>query len=170
MSAPTQLGMNLPRLEDCDPVELAVVFATAAHDGVKDRAGRPYILHPLAVAKIVRDGGGSEAEIVAAVLHDVVEDTDYTLDDIRTLFGDEVTDIVDAVTRRSDETRREYIVRAFTHPQGKRVKKADHTSNRDGDRRALLARIDPDAAASLDAKYARDDRYLADAGLSDACL
>ena len=85
--------------------ELAVVqkafdFANEAHKNVRRRSGEPYILHPIAVAKIVvNDIGLGYKSIAAALLHDVVEDTDYTVDDIRHLFGDKIASLVDGLTK-----------------------------------------------------------------------
>lgn len=77
-------------------------FAKAAHKGVRRKSGEPYILHPIAVAQIVCEeiGMGSTC-ICAALLHDVVEDTDYTYEDIATLFGTKVANIVEGVTKVS---------------------------------------------------------------------
>ena len=77
-------------------------FAKQAHKGVRRRSGEPYILHPLAVARIacVEIGLGSTS-ICAALLHDVVEDTDYTVEDIENLFGPKIAQIVDGLTKIS---------------------------------------------------------------------
>ena len=88
-----------------DPQELEIIqkafdFANEAHKGVRRRSGEPYILHPIAVAKIVVSNIGlGYKSIVAALLHDVVEDTDYTVDDLRSLFGDKVATLVDGLTK-----------------------------------------------------------------------
>ena len=75
-------------------------FAKAAHRGVRRRSGEPYILHPLAVAQIVcGEMGMGSTSICAALLHDVVEDTDYTRDDVANLFGEKVANIVEGVTK-----------------------------------------------------------------------
>lgn len=75
-------------------------FANEAHNGVRRRSGEPYILHPISVAKIVVDEIGLGCKsICAALLHDVVEDTDYTVEDIQRLFGDKVATIVDGLTK-----------------------------------------------------------------------
>lgn len=85
--------------------ELAVVqkafdFANEAHKNVRRRSGEPYMLHPIAVAKIViSDIGLGYKSIVAALLHDVVEDTEYTTEDIRSLFGDKIASLVDGLTK-----------------------------------------------------------------------
>lgn len=75
-------------------------FARQAHKGVKRHSGEPYIMHPLAVAKIVcSEIGLGSTSICAALLHDVVEDTDYTVEDIQNLFGDKIAQIVDGLTK-----------------------------------------------------------------------
>ena len=77
-------------------------FARQAHKGVRRHSGEPYIMHPLAVARIVcKEIGLGSTSISAALLHDVVEDTDYTIEDIRNLFGDKIADIVDGLTKIS---------------------------------------------------------------------
>ncbi len=75
-------------------------FANHAHKGVERASGEPYILHPLAVARIVcREMGLGSTSICSALLHDVVEDTDYTVEDIRNVFGDKIAQIVDGLTK-----------------------------------------------------------------------
>ena len=86
--------------EEMDVVQKAFEFANEAHKGVRRRSGEPYILHPIAVAKIVVTNIGlGYKSIAAALLHDVVEDTDYTVDDIRNLFGDRIALLVDGLTK-----------------------------------------------------------------------
>ena len=86
--------------EELDIVQKAFEFANEAHKGVRRRSGEPYILHPIAVAKIVVTNIGlGYKSIVAALLHDVVEDTDYTVDDLRSLFGDKVATLVEGLTK-----------------------------------------------------------------------
>jgi guanosine-3',5'-bis(diphosphate) 3'-pyrophosphohydrolase len=76
--------------------------AKEAHKGVRRRSGEPYIMHPLAVARIVsREMGLGSTSISAALLHDVVEDTDFTVEDIRMMFGDKIAQIVDGLTKIS---------------------------------------------------------------------
>lgn len=88
-----------------DDKEYAVVckafdFANEAHKNVRRRSGEPYILHPIAVARIVVDDIGlGYKSISAALLHDVVEDTDYTVEDMRNLFGDKIASLVDGLTK-----------------------------------------------------------------------
>ena len=77
-------------------------FANAAHKGIKRRSGEPYIMHPLAVARIVvKEIGLGSTSICSALLHDVVEDTDYTVEDIENLFGPKIAQIVDGLTKIS---------------------------------------------------------------------
>ena len=88
-----------------DEHELAVVqdafdFANDAHKNVRRRSGEPYMLHPIAVAQIVVDDIGlGYKSIAAALMHDVVEDTDYTVDDLRERFGDKIASLVDGLTK-----------------------------------------------------------------------
>ena len=77
-------------------------FANQAHKGVKRRSGEPYIMHPIAVAKIVcNEIGLGSTSICCALLHDVVEDTDYTVEDIENIFGPKIAQIVDGLTKIS---------------------------------------------------------------------
>ena len=86
--------------EELDIIQKAFEFANEAHKGVRRRAGEPYILHPIAVAKIVVSNIGlGYKSIVAALLHDVVEDTDYTVEDLSNLFGEKVATLVDGLTK-----------------------------------------------------------------------
>ncbi|WP_315352309.1 RelA/SpoT family protein [Phocaeicola abscessus] len=80
----------------------AFSFAKQAHKGVRRRSGEPYIMHPIAVAKIVcTEIGLGSTSICSALLHDVVEDTDYTVEDIENLFGPKIAQIVDGLTKIS---------------------------------------------------------------------
>ena len=75
-------------------------FAHQAHKGVRRRSGEPYIMHPLAVARIVcNEMGLGSTSICSALLHDVVEDTEYTVEDIRNMFDDKIAQIVDGLTK-----------------------------------------------------------------------
>lgn len=83
-------------------IERAFKFARKAHAGVRRRSGEPYILHPIAVAKIVsREMGLGSTSICAALLHDVVEDTDYTVEDIEQQFGPKIAQLVSGLTKIS---------------------------------------------------------------------
>ncbi|HOF55578.1 MAG: RelA/SpoT family protein [Prolixibacteraceae bacterium] len=90
--------------ERMEKVGKAFLFANAAHDGIRRKSGEPYIIHPIAVATVVaRDLGLGATSVIAAILHDVVEDTDYSTEDIRNLFGENVARIVDGLTKLSGE-------------------------------------------------------------------
>ena len=85
--------------EDKRLIRKAFTLATEAHKGVRRRSGELYIMHPLAVARIVAEeiGLGTKG-IIAALLHDVVEDTDVSLEDIQTIFGENIANLVDGLT------------------------------------------------------------------------
>lgn len=86
--------------KDADLIRQAFVFAREAHRGVRRKSGEPYIIHPIAVAKIVVvEIGLGVKSVIASLLHDVVEDTDYTVDDIGHLFGEKVASMVDGLTK-----------------------------------------------------------------------
>ena len=128
-------------------LEDAVAVAAHAHRGQKDKAGAPYLLHPLRMMLRMT----TETAMMAAVLHDVVEDTTITLDDLRARgFPAEVLEAVDRLTRRPGEAYDAFVERAATHPVARRVKLADLEDNLD------LRRLDAVEAADLD----RLDRYL----------
>jgi len=84
---------------DVGLIERAYAAAERAHDGQLRRSGEPYITHPVAVAQILAELGIGPVTIAAALLHDTVEDTAYTLDDVRHDFGDEIAMLVDGVTK-----------------------------------------------------------------------
>ena len=97
--------MEASRKRCADQSELEIIqkafdFANEAHKGVRRRSGEPYILHPIAVAKIVVSNIGlGYKSIVAALLHDVVEDTEYTVEDLSNLFGEKVATLVEGLTK-----------------------------------------------------------------------
>jgi (p)ppGpp synthase/HD superfamily hydrolase len=130
-------------------LETAISIATNAHKGQTDKGGKPYILHPFRVMLSV---GDSEVAQTVAVLHDVVEDTDWTLDALRAEgFPEEVLDGIDAVTRREGESYEDFVDRAARNPIGRRVKIADIKDNMD------LSRIQE----PTDQDYARVEKYRA---------
>jgi (p)ppGpp synthase/HD superfamily hydrolase len=123
----------MPTIED------AIIFATEAHRGQVDRAGRPYILHPLRLMCHLQ----SDTERMIAVLHDVIEDSDYTLDDLRKMgYEEEIVEAVDCLTRRDDETYHEFIQRIKPNRLARRVKLADLMDNMDIRRAGLLQEKD----------------------------
>ena len=84
---------------DLSKIISAYEFAAKAHEGQKRSSGQAYIIHPLAVAYILLELGMDTDTICAALLHDVVEDTDATLDDLKKRFGQDVAMLVDGVTK-----------------------------------------------------------------------
>lgn len=113
-------------------LDKAVLFAVTKHFGSRDRGGTPYILHVLHVMQEVRKMGGTEDEMSAAVLHDVVEDTDTTLDDLRAEgFSEAVVLAVDSVTKRDGEMPGEYRFRVATNTTGRKIKICDLKHNMD---------------------------------------
>lgn len=93
-----RLGSYLP-LEEIREVKRAFYFAEQAHDGQRRRSGEPYVTHPLAVANILANLHMDHQSLMAAMLHDVIEDTDVTRDALATQFGDDVADLVDGVSK-----------------------------------------------------------------------
>ena len=95
------LGKNLPK-DKVKIVRDAFDMAARAHEGTVRKSGEPYIFHPLAVAEIaVTELGLGVTSVVCALLHDVVEDTDITLEDIEHRFGPNVASIIDGLTKIS---------------------------------------------------------------------
>src|SRR5919109_1332407 len=84
---------------DRDLLERAFAFASARHEGQQRRSGEDFILHPLGVARILADLGRDDATLAAALIHDVVEDTHATVEEIRAEFGDDVATLVEGVTK-----------------------------------------------------------------------
>ena len=109
-------------------LERAIEIAATAHAGQVDKAGQPYILHPLRVMLRVT----TREEQIAAVLHDVVEDTTVNLDELKSEgFSDEVLHAVDALTKRDGESRLAAASRAAADSIARVVKLADNAENMD---------------------------------------
>ena len=109
-------------------LEHALIVAARAHVGQVDKAGETYILHPIRVMQRLR---GAD-ERMAALLHDVVEDTSVTLDDLRREgFNEAVVRAVDHLTRRDDEDYNAFVRRAATDAVARAVKHADLQDNMD---------------------------------------
>jgi len=127
-------------------LERAIAIATEAHAGQVDKAGQPYILHPIRVMLRMN----SSTEMMAAVLHDVVEDSSVTLEFLRAEgFPPEVLSAVDALTKRRGESRIDAAHRAKQDPIARGVKLADNAENMD------LSRI----AKPTERDYARLEEY-----------
>ncbi len=106
----SSINQNSPSA-DFQVIERAFAFADSHHETQLRASGEPYISHPLAVAGIVAEKRLDTASIVTALLHDTVEDTTATLEEVTSLFGDEVAGLVDGVTKltklelRSDQSK-----------------------------------------------------------------
>jgi (p)ppGpp synthase/HD superfamily hydrolase len=140
-------------------VEKAIKFAVDAHAGVLDKGGQPYILHPLRVLIMAQQLGLDEVAQAIAVLHDVVEDTSVTLEDIEREFGVRVRDGVDALTRRyyfpDSETYMQFVARAAQNADARKIKPIDNADNMRPERRV--------AGLKLPLRYEKSLRYLTNA-------
>lgn len=109
-------------------LERAIAIAAAAHEGQLDKANEPYILHVLRVMLRLQ----APEERIAAVLHDVVEDTAWSFDRLRAEgFSETIIEAIDSVTHREGESYEDFVLRAKAHPIGRRVKMADLEDNSD---------------------------------------
>ena len=134
-------------------LEKAISIALEAHKGKGDKAGAPYIPHPLRVMFQM----DTEEEMIAAVLHDVVEDSDYSLEKLREIgFSERVIEAVDSVTKRAGESYEDFVRRAPLNPIGRKVKLADLRDNLD------LSRLNEISDKDLEriAKYHTALRFL----------
>lgn len=137
-----------------DELSMAVQIATKAHKGQKDKVGADYILHPLAVSSYCKTERGK----IAAVLHDVVEDTDVTLDDLRAAgIGEDVVAAVDCLSKRDGEALEDYFCRIVPNDIAVEVKFADMRHNSDATRWSDGLR---DKAAENTEKYGERIRRL----------
>ena len=111
-----------PTLED------AIRLAVEAHHGQRDKYGQPYILHPLRVMLRLQ----TETERIVGVLHDLLEDTPHTAEELRKMgCSEEILQALDGVTRRADESYEEFVLRSKSNPIARRVKLADLEDNMD---------------------------------------
>jgi len=114
----------------------AILLAAEQHRHQVDKAGQPYVVHPLRVMLAL----DTEPERLAGVLHDIIEDTDVTLDDLRVAgYPDEVLQALDCLTKREGETYEQFVERAGANPIARRVKLADLEDNLDLRRLSALS-------------------------------
>lgn len=133
-------------------VEDAISLAVRAHAGQKDRYGQPYILHVIRVVARLFDPPAQ----MAAALHDVVEDTAVTLDELRLMgYSEAVLAAVECVTRRNNETYEQFIERIAPNPLAVRVKLADLEDNMDLRRGGLLRADDLERVARYQRAWKR---------------
>ena len=129
-----------------DKTKKAMKFCYEAHKGQVDKTGVPYAFHPFHVAEQMTD----EATTVVALLHDVVEDTEYTLEDIAALgFGQEIVDAVALMTHEDGVPYLDYVARLKSNPLTRTVKLADLAHNSDLSR---LGTVDDETKRRLE-KY-----------------
>ncbi|MBX7214860.1 MAG: bifunctional (p)ppGpp synthetase/guanosine-3',5'-bis(diphosphate) 3'-pyrophosphohydrolase [Thermoflexales bacterium] len=135
------LSLVAPRLDEPgqELIKRAFALAEEAHHLQRRKSGEPYILHPIAVAELLGHMNLDASALAAALLHDVVEDTGVTLDDLRAQFGDEIASLVDAVTKlsktadyrtdREAESLRKMMVGVIKDPRVILIKLADRLHN-----------------------------------------
>ncbi len=137
-------------------LEQAIALAVKAHWGQVDKNGQPYILHPLRVMFSLH----GQAEQVVGVLHDVVEDSDTTYDDLRDMgYSQEIIKALDAVTRRDNETYEEFVSRSEENPISCRVKLADLEDNMDLKRLELFTDKDKERLARYHKAWLRLSKH-----------
>lgn len=133
-------------------LERAIALAAIAHQGQTDKAGAPYILHPLRMMLTLDDPD----ERIAAILHDVVEDTGWTLDDLRAEgFAEPILAAIEAVTKREGESYDEFVQRSGANAIGRRVKLADLADNSD------TTRLGPEITERDRARLEKYERAIA---------
>ena len=132
-----------------DLTERAMRLAYRAHDGQVDKAGVPYIFHPIHLAEQMT----TEAYVCVALLHDVVEDSDVTIEDIAALFPAEVTEAVRLLTHDESVPYLDYIRALRANPLARTVKLADLAHNSDESRLRDAVAHEPASVAKRRAKY-----------------
>jgi len=140
---------------EIDYIAAALAICANAHSNQVDKAGTTYCLHPIAVMGNLKNG--TEAEMVAALLHDVVEDSHWTLDKLRTCgFSEDILTAVDILTHKKEDHYDVYIKKIAMNKMATKVKIADLTHNMDKSR---LGVEDPEIHIRQ-AKYMRAKNYL----------
>lgn len=132
--------------------EIALELATKAHFDQKDKAGKDYILHPITVASFM----DTDEEKAVAYLHDVVEDTSVSLEDLSKVFSTDIVEAVDAITKRNNESYEEYLKRVSTNKIARKVKVSDMLHNMDLTRLPKITEKDIERVN----KYKRSVIYL----------
>ena len=132
--------------------EKALELATKAHFGQKDKAGKDYILHPITVASFM----DTDEEKAVAYLHDVVEDTSVSIEDLSKKFSSTIVEAVDAITKRENEKYEEYLKRVSTNKIACKVKVSDMLHNMDLTRLPKITEKDIERVN----KYKRSVIYL----------
>lgn len=118
-----------------DKTKRALKLCFEAHKNQTDKSGMPYVFHPFHLAEQM----SSEVTVITALLHDVVEDTDYTLDDLREMdFGEEVIEALALLTHDDSEPYMDYVARIKENPVARAVKFADLEHNSDTSRLSVV--------------------------------
>jgi len=139
-------------------LEDAILLAVNAHTGQKDKIGKDYVLHPLWVMNHIE---GEKLKIVA-VLHDVVEDTNVTLENLLNMgYSTEIVNAIDAITKRPGESRYSYLDRVMSNDLAFKVKNVDILHNTSTDRMRLLPESERERLVK---KYKMDAEYIAKMG------
>ena len=139
-----------PTLED------ALILACVVHKGQRDKAGQPYILHPIRVLQNL-GAAATEGERIVALLHDVIEDAGLKIEALRAMgYSEDVLQALDGMTKRDGEDYDAFVQRAALHPISRRVKIADITDNMDLSR---IANPQPKDFARIE-KYRRALEFL----------
>jgi (p)ppGpp synthase/HD superfamily hydrolase len=124
----------------------AIELATKAHEGQVDKCGNPYIEHP----KRVMEMADTTEKKIVAILHDVVEDTTVSIEQIHRIFGEDIALAVDAISQRKNEPRKDYYYRVLQNGLAHSVKLLDLADNTDPKR---MCSLDPDTQVRLTVKY-----------------
>lgn len=124
-------------------ISIAMIFAYKAHDGQVDKGGRSYLIHPLTVAMTLASQGYDEDTITAGLLHDVIEDTQYTFEDLQTMgIHATVIDALRLLTHDKNTDYIEYISKVKANPIAKAVKMVDLLHNSDRSRLSVITEKD----------------------------
>ena len=119
--------------------KIALKLCFEAHKDQIDKSGMPYVFHPFHLAEQMAD----ENTTIVALLHDVIEDTEYTLDDLRKFgFAEDVLSAISLMTHADDVPYMEYVVKIKTNPIAKAVKLADLKHNSDMSRLDRITQTD----------------------------
>ena len=131
----------------------AINLAEKAHAGQVDKCGNPYIEHP----KRVMEMADTTEKKIVSILHDVVEDTDISLETIERLFGEDIAEAVDAISHRKNEPREEYYKRIMENGLAYSVKLLDLADNTDPER---MSKLDHETQSRLYKKYMKTYEIL----------
>lgn len=134
----------------------AMKLAYEAHQGQVDKSGVPYIFHPYHLAEQMDD----EISCCCALLHDVIEDTNITTEDLKKLFPSEVTEVVSLLTHRKSDDYFDYVRKIKENPVAKKVKLADLAHNSDTSRNILIQNNDTKATEKRLEKYEKAKKIL----------